>query len=166
GMLLGRRMLEFLFGPEYAAAATALRILMWSLPLMALRSVFRIILVSYNLQRLDLRAIAVGAFTNIALDLALVPGLSTVGAAISTLSSELVIFFLSYRYVWRRVERLGILRHMVRPLGASILLLAAGAALASTPLLVQAAVAGTVYLAALFALRGLTWKEIEGLYRG
>ncbi|MBI3695734.1 MAG: oligosaccharide flippase family protein, partial [Acidobacteria bacterium] len=46
GMLLGRRMLEFLFGPEYAAAATALRILMWSLPLMALRSVFRIILVS------------------------------------------------------------------------------------------------------------------------
>ena len=166
GMLLGRRLLEFLFGPEYAAGAAALRILMWSLPWMALRSVFRIILVSYNLQRLDLRAVAAGTFTNIALDLALVPGLGTVGAAISTLSSEFVIFFLSYRYIWQRVERLGVLRHLVRPLGASILLFAVGSALVSTPLPVQAAAAATVYVAGLFVLRGLTWKEIEGLYRG
>lgn len=164
--LMARPLLALLFGAEYAAGATALRILLWSLPWMALRSVFRIILVSYNLQRLDLRAVAGGAFTNIVLDLALVPWLGTVGAAISTLSSELAIFYGSYRAVWRQIEPIFVLRHFVRPWTASMVMFAAGCGLLGAPLAVQAASAGAVYLAALFLLRGVTWQEITALYRG
>lgn len=166
GAWLARPLLELLFGPEYGSGALTLGILMCSLPLMALRSVFRIILVSYNLQRFDMRAVLAGTLINIVLDLALAAKLSTVGTAISTLSSEVVILTLSYRYVQSRIEPIGIVRHCLRPIAASLVMLAAGRALASTPLLAQAAAAGTVYFAALLLLRGLDWKEIAALYRG
>ncbi|MBI3665121.1 MAG: flippase [Acidobacteria bacterium] len=166
GMLLAGRLLEFLFGPEYTTGATTLKILMWSLPLMALRAVFRIILVSFNLQRLDLRAVLAGTITNIALDLALVPGLSTAGAAISTLSSEMVIVYFSYRYVRRHIEPIFVLQHWLRPVIASLVMYAFGHTLAAAPLALQAAGAGIIYLATLFFLRGMTWKEIAALNRG
>jgi O-antigen/teichoic acid export membrane protein len=166
GSLLARPLIRFLFGSSYLPGAAALEILMWSLPFMALRSVFRIILVSYNLQRLDLLAVAAGAFTNIALDLALAPRLSTTGTALSTLGSELVIFFCSYRSVWRRVDRVAVARHVVRPLCASVVMFFAGRLLESTPLVLQASAAGIIYVTALCLMRGLEWKEIAALYRG
>ncbi len=166
GALLARPLLEFFFGPEYAAGGATLQILLWSLPVMALRSVFRIILVSYNLQRLDMLAVLAGALTNIALDLLLAPTLGTVGTAISTLSSEMVILALCYRYVWKRIEPIGIGRHCLRPAEASMVMLAAGNAMTAVPLPAQAAAAGFVYLAVLLLLRGLNWKEIAALYRG
>ncbi|HYM10004.1 MAG TPA: flippase [Bryobacterales bacterium] len=166
GPLLARPLLVFLFGPEYAAGAATLAILMWSLPFMALRSVFRIILVSYNHQRLDLRAVLAGTITNVGLDLALAPPLGTVGTAISTLSSEVVIFVMSYRYIWRRVEPVSVWRHCVRPAAASLVMFLALWLLAAAPLAARVAAAGIVYLAALVLLRGLHWKEIAALYRG
>lgn len=166
GGFLARRLIELLFGAEYAAGATTLQILLWSLPFMALRSVFRIILVSYNLQRLDLRAMTAGAVMNIVLDLLLAPRLSTVGTAISTLTSELVICYSSYRSVWRQIEPIYVMRHFLRPLLASFVMLIVGWVLAPAPLIVQAASAGAAYVAALMLVRGLDWKEIVALYRG
>jgi O-antigen/teichoic acid export membrane protein len=165
GAWFARPLLEALFGPEYGPGALTLGILMCSLPLMALRSVFRIILVSYNLQRLDMRAVLAGTLTNIVLDLALAARLSTVGTALSTLSSEVVILVLSYRYVWTRIEPIGIGRHCLRPVAASLVMLVAGRAAAATPLLAQVGVVAATYLAALLLLRGLDWKEIAALYR-
>ncbi len=103
GLFAAGPALGLLFGAEYAAGATALRILLWALPLMALRSLFRIILVSRDLQRLDLRAVAAATVTNVGLDLILVPGSGVVGAAVSTLSSEVVLLALSWRYLRSRL---------------------------------------------------------------
>jgi O-antigen/teichoic acid export membrane protein len=103
GLVVAERLLAFLYGPEYTAGAWALRILLASLPWMAFRSLFRIILVSYHLQHLDLRTVLAGALTNVAVDLTLVPRWGVVGAALATLCSELVIFAMSYYYVQGRV---------------------------------------------------------------
>ncbi len=165
GLLLAKPLLGFLFGAEYVAGAATLRILLWSLPWMALRSVFRIILVSYNLQRLDLRAVSAGAITNIVLDFALAPAFGTVGTAISTLTSEFIICFRSYRSVWGHVEQIVVLRHLIRPTMASLAMLAVGLSLLWAPLAVQIVSAVTVYLAALTFLRGVDWKEIAALCR-
>jgi O-antigen/teichoic acid export membrane protein len=103
GWLVAERLLVFLYGAEYSAGTLALRILSISLPWMAFRSLFRIILVTYHQQMLDLRTVLAGTLTNVAVDLALVPRWGVVGAAWATLSSELVIFGMSYYYVQRRV---------------------------------------------------------------
>lgn len=165
GLLLGPRLMEFLFGAEYAAGSTALKILLWSLPWMAFRSVFRIILVSWNLQGLDLSAVLGGAVTNVALDLLLVPRFGITGAAVATLCSEFVILFLSYRYVWRRVQPVYTLKHLLRPVMASGVMMACGWPLGAAPLAVQAAVLGVVYVGALVAMQGVTRQEIAGLFR-
>jgi O-antigen/teichoic acid export membrane protein len=166
GLLMAGRTLEFLFGSEYLAGEAALQILLWSVPLMALRSFFRIILVSYNLQRLDLRTVLAGALTNVILDLILVPRLSILGAALATLASEAVILALSYYYLVNRVARVPLAAPCLRPLCAAGLMAAAAWRLSLAPFAAQAAAAAACYLAALFLLRGLEWREIAALYRG
>jgi len=166
GALAAPRLIRMLFGAEYSAGGATLQILLWSLPAMALRSVFRILLVSTNQQRRDLQAVAAGAVANITLDLALVPRLGTAGAAVSTLCSEAAILCQSWRYVRRYVEPVRVWEHLWRPAGASVLMLAAGWALSAAPLAAQAAVAAAVYLGILFFLGGLSWKEVALLARG
>jgi O-antigen/teichoic acid export membrane protein len=163
GWLVAERLLAFLYGTEYTAGTAALRILLASLPWMAFRSLFRIILVSYQQQRLDLRTMLAGTLANVAVNLALTPRWGVAGAACATLASELVIFGMSYYYIRTRVERLPVLRHCGRPLAASAVMLAAGGAVHAVPLALQIGVAAAAYLAAAFVLRAVTWKEIAGL---
>ncbi len=164
GLFVAPRLLAAVFGPEYAAASKALQILIWSLPWMALRAVFRIILVAYNLQALDLSAVFAGTVVNVAVDLLLVPRFGTTGAAIATLSSELVIFFRSYRFVWRRVQPVFVLARLLRPALASVPMILAAWFLSPAPLAAQISGAAAVYLGALFFVRGVTWREIATLY--
>ncbi len=166
GLFLAPRLIDLVYGAEYLAGGRALKILLWSLPWMALRAVFRIILVAYNLQELDLSALFAGTVTNVFLDLTLVPRFSTTGAAVSTLTSEFVILFCSYRYVWRRVQPVYLLKHLFRPVIASLLMLMPLWGLAAMPLAVQAAVAGGIYLFVMFLIGGFTREEIAALYRG
>lgn len=161
GFVVAGKLLTLVYGAEYAAGAAALQILLASLPWMAFRSLFRIILVSHHLQRLDLGTVLAGALTNMAVDLALVPHWGVVGAALATLSSELVIFTVSYYYTCRRVRALALARHCWRPLLAA--LAAAGAAMAVSSLPAKLAAVGLVYLALVFAIRAVTWKEIASL---
>ena len=104
GWLAAPYLLALLYGPEYTAGGAALQILLASLPFMAFRSLFRIILVACGLQRLDLRVVLAGTATNVAVDLALVPRWGVIGAAAGTLSSEVAIFLLSYYYIRTRVR--------------------------------------------------------------
>jgi len=160
GLLISPRLLEFLFGAEYAAGSLALQILLFALPLMAQRSLFRIILVSYNLQHLDLRTVAAGTATNVFLDLLLVPRFSIVGAAVSTLCSEFVILGLSHHFVWRDVEKVFLLGQWVRPLMGVAVTMPVAWSLRAAPLALLLAVSAAVYLAALAFLRVISWKEI------
>ncbi len=158
GLLVAPQLLTLLYGAEYAGGAAALQILLASLPWMAFRSLFRIILVSYHWQRLDLWTVLAGTLANMAVDLALVPRWGVVGAAVATLSSELVIFGMSYYYTWRRVRALAVVAHCWRPLLAAAGAAGAGMAVSSLP--AKLAAVGVVYLALVFATRAVTWKEI------
>jgi O-antigen/teichoic acid export membrane protein len=160
GWLVAERLLVFLYGAEYAAGSLALRILLFSLPWMAFRSLFRIILVTYHLQRLDLKTVLAGTLTNVAVDLALVPRWGVLGAALATLSSELMIFGISSSYVQRRLQALPVLPHCWRPLVAATAMFAAGVLAAAAPLAVLLAVAASAYLGAAFATGALRWKDI------
>ncbi len=158
GLLVAPQLLTLLYGSEYAGGSVALQILLASLPWMAFRSLFRIILVSYHWQRLDLRTVLAATVANMAVDLALVPRWGVVGAAVATLCSELVIFGMSYYYTWRRVQALAVVGHLWRPLLAAAAAAGAGMAMSSLPARLTAV--GVVYLGLVFATRAVTWKEI------
>ena len=83
--------LRVLYGNGYSSGAEILRWLAWSLPVQAVRSVLRQVLLAAHLQRQDAMNMLLAAITCVVLDLALIPRLGPVACAVSTLSSEIVL---------------------------------------------------------------------------
>ena len=83
--------LRLLYGPHIGESADFLRILAWVLPVQGCRAVMRQALYALRRQKTELRAIALGSFTNVVLDLALVPEFGAVGCAWSTVAAEAVL---------------------------------------------------------------------------
>jgi O-antigen/teichoic acid export membrane protein len=96
-------LMDLLFGREYRAAVPFLRILVWILPVQFARAILRQVLLASHLQLSDTRNVALGAITNIALDLALVRSWGAFGCSVSTLCSEFVLLLGSWQAARSRV---------------------------------------------------------------
>jgi O-antigen/teichoic acid export membrane protein len=101
--LFATPVLRLLYGPGIANAAGLLRVLAWVLPVQGVRTVLRQALYAFRGQAKDARALALGAFTNIALDIALVPRFGAAACAWSTLAAECMILTV----IWKEVPRPG-----------------------------------------------------------
>ena len=110
--------LHIAYGESYVAAAPALRILFMTTGVMFLSSYFGSNLLVSGRQRVYLVATAVGAAVNVALNIALIPMYSIVGASIATLAAEsAVCAFLAYQN--RRWPIPPLVPAIAAPLGAS-----------------------------------------------
>lgn len=110
--LLAPGILALVFGSEYTASAAPLRILIWSFPLLLLRSVEAGALIAQGRQHQVLILTGVAAAVNLSLNFAVIPFLGMVGAAATTVLAELIRFGLARRFVhtggmdavpWRRL---------------------------------------------------------------
>ncbi len=97
--------LPLVFGAAYREAAPLLRTLAWVLPLQGIRAVLRQVLMTGGLQLFDTRNVAFAAFTNVALDLALIPRYGGLGSAISTVCSEIVFVGMSIQAIQRKLPK-------------------------------------------------------------
>ncbi len=88
--LFASPILRLLYGQDIGQSATLLRILAWVLPIQGLRAVLRQGLLAFKGQRTDARVVIMGLFTNIFLDLTLIPRMGAAGCAFSTLAAESV----------------------------------------------------------------------------
>lgn len=98
GFLVGGDLVRALFGPEYGPSAAPLRILIWTILWLLWRSVLEAHLIARDQQRLVLRATAIAAALNVALNLWLIPLYGLVGAASTTLFTEALRLALVGRY--------------------------------------------------------------------
>jgi O-antigen/teichoic acid export membrane protein len=99
--------LVFIFAPqiirlsygesEYLQAIPAFQILVWVLPFSSLTAVLGSMLAATNKQMKTTKNAAICAGLNIALNLVMIPKLSIIGAAISTLITEAVLVFLNWK---------------------------------------------------------------------
>jgi O-antigen/teichoic acid export membrane protein len=120
GGMLARDLLTLLFGAPFAAAAGALQILIWVIPLVTCRVVFRNILLSHDLQRDLLRCTGIAAVLNMGMNLVLIPRFSYTGAAIAMVCSEvLLLLFLAHR-TSIQVAKFSIMEHIWKPVIALI----------------------------------------------
>jgi O-antigen/teichoic acid export membrane protein len=157
------RLLELLFGAAYGAAAPALQVLIWTLPLAGVRSLYRQILVAYGLQRYELAAMTAGSIGSVAANLALAPRFGAVGSAAAALISTTVVLVSACYFVSRHVLPLPWISHLGKPLVAGVAMLGAALALSRTPLALQVAGALAVYVAVLFLVGGATLQELRVL---
>ncbi len=100
-----QELLRLIYGSGYAGGAAVLRVLAWSLPVQAVRSILRQTLLAAHLQRLDTVNMSFAAATSILIDLILIPRLGPVACAISTISSEVVLLISSAAVLKLKVFR-------------------------------------------------------------
>jgi O-antigen/teichoic acid export membrane protein len=124
GTILARPLITLVFGHDFAAGAGALAILIWIVPIMAVRAVYRATLLSHGFQRDFLWISFCGAAVNTGLNLVLIPGYSFIGAAVTSVIGEFLIFILVYERVAKRVVRLALGTHAWKPAVACIPMIA------------------------------------------
>jgi len=90
GTLLAGPITAFLFGSGYAASAAPFALLIWSIPLNLLRDVPLMALLSSEGERWVFRVTLWAAVLSFALNLALIPSMGPIGAALATIMTEAV----------------------------------------------------------------------------
>ena len=163
GFFLAEPLVLLIGGPEFAAAALPLRILIFSLAAIFFGNFFNAILIAGNLQKRLLKALSIVAILNICANLVLIPRYSFAGAASVSLTTEaavaLATAFLSFRFLGYRPNGSGVLRILL----ASGILGAFLFAFASSPFLVRLLGGIAVYLVSLWATGGIQVDEIAPL---
>lgn len=159
GSLLARRLIDFVFGAEYAPAGPVLALLIWTIPPLLSRGVYSAVLIADNRHDAVLRATAIAAALNVGLNLLMIPLLGMIGAAITTVLAETIRVLLTRAWA----QGSGLARIPLERLARVALATAvmAVAILATPALPLPLALLGgiLVYFATLSAAGGLGWEE-------
>lgn len=153
-------LIEILGGHDYLPdSATALRILIWFLPMSYVSSVTQYLLIAIDRQRVITWVFAAASIFNVGLNLLLVPRYGIQAAAAVTVATELVLFVPFQVMVARWVGAIDWRGVVLGPLASALLM---GAAVGLTWKLgsVPAAILGLlVYAVALVAVRAVGRRE-------
>ncbi len=96
-IVLGDQLILFIYGPEFAPSAIALKILVWSEVLIFLNSVFGNLFNSINRQAIVAKQTMLAAALNIIINIFIIPEYSNVGASAATVATQIFSFsFLLY----------------------------------------------------------------------
>ncbi len=90
GTLVAGGLIALVFGSGYSASVLPLRILLWSVPAVWMRASVQMALVAQGRQRDVLRVTVIGAALTVVLDLLVIPRWGMAGAAVVTVTTELV----------------------------------------------------------------------------
>jgi polysaccharide transporter, PST family len=94
-ILLAPLLVEIVFGPSYAEAASILRIQAWALPFVFLGVARSRWIIAEDMVRFNMLATILGALTCIVMNLILIPKFSGLGAALAVVVSQAVSTYLS-----------------------------------------------------------------------
>lgn len=120
--LIADRIIYFLYGKEFASSIGALQVLIWSGSLIFLTSIIGYVLVSINRQIVDTRVVCIAAFTNVILNLLLIPRFSYIGAGIASVISFIIIFIYEFNYLQKHFYRIYVFKITLKPLFAALIM--------------------------------------------
>jgi O-antigen/teichoic acid export membrane protein len=160
------RLASRLLGPEFENSAHILPVMAWILvPQIISITAGRALVASRDQKRLMV-ATGLSLVVNVSLNLLLIPRFSYLGAAVSGVSSEIVVAAANLYYLNRLVAPTGITRALVRPVLAAVLAGAVLYAARGLPLYVTFPLAAVLYGGSLLALRVFSaeeWQQMRAL---
>jgi O-antigen/teichoic acid export membrane protein len=164
GFILARPLVGLLFGPEYAAAAPILAVLIWTVPLMFLSEFLGYVVVIAGREMYVARAIIASSSVNVVANLAFIPLFGVQAAAIITVVTEAVLVC---QYVWLLRDMLGQMRwdELLR-VGVAVALMAVMVYLArELPVILTIGLGAALYGGLLLGLR-IIGREEAAFLRG
>lgn len=120
--LLSRDIILILYQSAYTPSVMALQILIWTIPLLLLTTIFGYILISMNKQILAIRLTFIYMIFNIAVNLVVIPQFSYLGASVVTVLTELLNFILLYYYLSKFICKVPIQRYVWKPALATFIM--------------------------------------------
>jgi O-antigen/teichoic acid export membrane protein len=161
GTIVAGSLVSAVFGADYAAAAGALRILMWTVPFALLREVATAGLMARGGERAVFRFTSLTAVASVVLNLALIPPLGLTGAAIAAVATESVRFLAALQLARSHGFLPAAATRFWKPIAASILM---AAVLVVVPVGFPGKVAGGIvlYAVALAFLGGIRVRSAGG----
>jgi O-antigen/teichoic acid export membrane protein len=167
--ILADKLIFLLFGSEYSSSVAVLRILIWTLVLLAVNSVLFRTLIASNNETISVRVAAVRMVGGLVLSLLLIPRYGVIGAAIASIGTVLLGLVLNYYFVSRVLFKIDFARIAGRPFVCAVI--ASGAliwfhrATSVVLLLFGIALYACLYLILLVVLRALSPEELLLLHQ-
>jgi O-antigen/teichoic acid export membrane protein len=166
GAFLAPRIVPFLYGDEYLPAIPALQLVIWVVPLMFLSEFLGYAVIIGGREGRVARSVLVSTGANVALNLALVPRIGLMAAAVMTVVTELILVG---QYLW--LLRDGMRQvpwgsTLLRPAAAALLMGGCVLLLDALPLLLVVAIGAALYGGLLLLLGVLgpdEWRFVRGL---
>lgn len=164
-LMLGERIVLFVYGPEFAASGLVFSLLATIITLRFLDNTLATTLTAVNMQTQRSIIVAGAAVLNVLLNMYVLPRYSYVGATVTTIMTEVFFFAALYAVLARRVHKPLQWTLLIRPFLAAAVMGLVIRGLGDQHLLVHFFVSGSVYLGVLLAIGGITPNEIRFLWR-
>jgi len=165
GTILAKPIMNLIYGPKYDPAVIALQILIWTVTIGSLHGIYVRGLIACDRQNRRLIIAIVHALTVIVLNLILIPNLGFIGAAISTVSGEFFVIFLSYRE-FGKIVAVPFHGYILKPLLASSIMALSLYGLQcgeNIHLILSIGCGVIVYFISLCLMKGITNEDIRTL---
>ena len=120
GTLLAQNIILFLYKEKYYNSIIALQILLWALIPLFINYLLGNLLIAIKKEKYGVPALFINCIVNVGLNLILIPKYSYVGAAISTVVSEIVYFSMYYCIISKNLKFVNIFGLMIKPMIAAL----------------------------------------------
>jgi O-antigen/teichoic acid export membrane protein len=166
GVMLAKQIINMAYGGQYTNAIIPLQIMIWTIPIVLLRSIFKTTLVGLNEQMAGLKVIGSGALINIILNIILIRKYGMIGAAVATVCAEVVILCLGYYYVKNLIVHIPLFKHIVKPIFSSTIMLLCLIFMSRLNILLTLPVGIFIYFLVLALSRGVSSKDFKRFFKG
>ena len=166
--LLAARIIPLIYGEQFISATLALQILIWAEVIIFVSSLTGYLLNAVNKQTTFTYTTAIAAAFKIILNIILIPKIGYIGAAISTVATELVVFTILYYFAFKEGYSANLKAKFTKPILACIIMGAAIILLWNLNIILLIGLAGIIYFAAILAMKGIEKEEtdlIKGILR-
>jgi len=163
--ILAQPIVSALYGEAFEHSALALQILIWVLPSMFLTDLFGHTAMAMDDERGVARVNTVNALFNVTLNLLLIPSYGLLGAAVTTVLTEMVGVAQYYFLLRHKVATMDLNATLVRPLASGIVMSAFVWMVRDGNLLLAISVGAAVYVGGIFVTGAISSAETRFLGR-
>ena len=123
GIYLVKRIISLVFGSQYLAGQMSFSLILFFFLLNSVGMVNYYLLITNHFEKFSVKLLGIASITNIFLNIIFIPIFGIIGAAITTLISESIIFIGSYDLIRKKILEINYFKPMIYPLIGSILML-------------------------------------------